>query len=72
VNVPAIRLTVLGPGGIGKTSIGLAVLHARGVRLNFTDHVSCEGLTCASLVDTVCHLNCTISLGISHIICWDF
>jgi len=57
VNEPAARLAVLGPGGIGKTSIALTMLHAGGVKSKFEGHsrfVSCEGLTCALLVDTLC------------------
>ena len=57
VNESAVFLAVLGPGGIGKTSIALTILHVGDVKAKFRDHlrfVPCEGLTCASLVDTLC------------------
>ena len=57
MNEPAARLAILGPGGIGKTSIALTILHVNRINTKFGDHsrfVSCEGLTCASLVDTLC------------------
>jgi hypothetical protein len=51
-------LAILGPGGIGKSSIARTVLHDTRISKKFGYHcrfVSCEGITsCASLVDTLC------------------
>ncbi|KAF8578100.1 FabD/lysophospholipase-like protein, partial [Ramaria rubella] len=53
-----VHLAILGPGGIGKTSIALAILHDQRVTNKFQEDsrfVSCEGITSdVSLVDTLC------------------
>ena len=58
VNRSATRLALLGPGGIGKTSIALTVLHTPAIKDKFGQQarfVSCEAITSsASLVDTLC------------------
>ena len=58
LNQPAARLAILGPGGIGKTSIALTILHATAITSKFGEDsrfVSCEGITSTTiLVDTLC------------------
>ncbi|KAF8576640.1 TPR-like protein [Ramaria rubella] len=53
-----VHLAILGPGGIGKTSIALTILHDQRVTNKFQEDsrfVSCEGITSdVSLVDTLC------------------
>lgn len=47
------RLAILGPGGIGKTSLALSVLHDSRTHSRFGDDrlfVSCEAATCADHV----------------------
>ena len=53
MNKPPARVAILGPGGIGKTSIALAVLHHADVRVLYGDRrcfVSCEATTSADAV----------------------
>jgi hypothetical protein len=51
------RIVILGPGGIGKTSLAQAALHHPKVSTKYSDRyfVPCHSsLTCADLISTVC------------------
>ncbi|TDL23914.1 hypothetical protein BD410DRAFT_767765 [Rickenella mellea] len=56
-NVPA-RLAILGPGGVGKTSVAAAVFHNPRIKDYFQNHrtfISCEALlTADSLTESLC------------------
>ncbi|KAG5637354.1 hypothetical protein H0H81_004866 [Sphagnurus paluster] len=50
VHQKSTRIAILGPGGIGKTSLALSVLHSTAVVTKFQENrlfVSCEAATCA-------------------------
>jgi hypothetical protein len=58
LHVMPAHVAILRPGGIGKTSIALTILHDPRIQTRFSDHqyvISCKGiLSSASLVDTIC------------------
>ena len=65
LDTDASRLAIVGPGGIGKTSLALAVLHDPRIRARFSNDrlfVSCEGATSADYVLRLLALK----LGIEH------